>query len=162
MPRLTVDQWADVRAEREAGVSFGDLAKKYGVSGAAICKRAKKEEWGDGSDVSEEIRRRVNEKVNAVNTADPKKKIAAISAAADKIVKIVARHRDDWETHHATFDVPAIAKDFNLGKSAKISAEMLAIRQKAERVAWGLEDNESKPEIKIQWTGLGDRAQSHD
>ena len=36
-----------------------------------------------------------------------------------------------------------IAANFELGKSAKISSEMLAIRQKAERIAWNLDDKAS-------------------
>ena len=161
MPRLTMDQWEEARAMREAGASLTEVAQKMGIDRAAVSRRAKREGWGDGTDAGDAIRRQVTAKTHGIVTCDPAKKAAAISAAADKVVKIVARHRDDWETHHTTFDVPGIAKDFNLGKSAKISAEMLAIRQKAERVAWGLEDSESKPEIKIQWTGLGDHAQSH-
>lgn len=57
--------------------------------------------------------------------------------------RIVTRHREDWETHHTTFSVGGIAANFELGKSAKISSEMLAIRQKAERIAWNLEDKAS-------------------
>ena len=41
MPRLSSDQWESIRAEREAGASFGDLAQKYGVDKAAIVRRAK-------------------------------------------------------------------------------------------------------------------------
>ena len=67
MPRLTADQWAEIRAEREAtGVSLRDLGDKYGISAAAVLKRAQKEGWGDGADVGATIRRKVNEKVNGV------------------------------------------------------------------------------------------------
>lgn len=154
MPRLTADQWADVRADREAGMSFKKLAVKYDVSDAAICKRAQREGWLDGSDVGDVIRRKVNEKVNAVSPS-PAKRAATIDAAADQAVRIVARHRDDWERHHQVFGVDGIANNFELGKSAKISSEMLAIRQKAERIAWNLDEAEtSKPEIVIQWSTL--------
>lgn len=40
MPRLTADTWETVRAEREAGASFPELAAKFGVSHQAIQKRA--------------------------------------------------------------------------------------------------------------------------
>lgn len=143
MPRLTPDQWADVRAEREAGASFGKLAEKYGIDQAAIFRHAKKEGWSDGSDVADLIRRKVNEKVNAIDNVNPVKKAEAIDAAANEAARIVTRHRDDWERHHQVFGVDGIAADFDLGKSAKISSEMLAIRQKAERIAWNLEDKAS-------------------
>lgn len=149
MPRLTAEQWTDVRAEREAGTSFPDLAKKYGVSHQAIQKRAKKEGWSNGEDVQEVVRRKVAEKVaGVVATESPKKRAEAIDAAADKAGKIVERHRKDWEQHHKTFGVDAIAADFLVGKCAKISAEMLAIRQKGERLAWGLDD----PSVKLDHT----------
>ena len=155
MPRLTADQWETIRAEREAGCSFPELAAKHGVSHQAIQKRAKKEGWASGEDVQETIRRKVAEKVaRIIATDNPQKKAAAIAAAADKAAMVITRHRDDWETHHQTFGVEKIAKDFDLGKSAKISAEMLAIRQKAERIAWGLDETENKPDITIQWAGL--------
>jgi hypothetical protein len=154
MPRLTADQWADVRAAREMGGSFGELAAKFNVDRAAIFRRAKKEGWSDGADVGDLIRRKVNEKVNAVVNEDPVKKAVAIDAAANQAAFVVIRHRDDWEAHHAEFSVKKIADDFDLGKSAKISAEMLAIRQKGERIAWGLEEAENKPDITIQWAGL--------
>ena len=96
MPRLTAEQWTDVRAEREAGTSFPDLAKKYGVSHQAIQKRAKKEGWSNGEDVQEVVRRKVAEKVaGVVATESPKKRAEAIDAAADKAGKIVERHRKD-------------------------------------------------------------------
>lgn len=51
MPRLTKDQWEEIRAKREGtGVSFKKLADEYGVSDAAIVKRSKSEGWSDGSD----------------------------------------------------------------------------------------------------------------
>jgi hypothetical protein len=58
MPRLSRDTWAQIRAEREAGLSFGLLASRYGISKTAIIQRAKAEGWGDGADVAELVRRK--------------------------------------------------------------------------------------------------------
>lgn len=141
MARLTADQWESVRAEREAGKSFAELSKQYGVSRQAIMKRSSKEGWGDGTDVSRIIRRKVAEKVTGIVTGcNRKKKAEALEDAAAKGVAIVLRHQRDWEAHHNIYTVNGIAKDFEIGKSAKICAEMLAIRQKAERAAHGLEE----------------------
>lgn len=157
MPRLTADAWENIRAEREAGATFEPLAVKYGVSKTAIVKRAKAENWGDGSDLAETIRRKVTEKVSGIVTvANPKKKAEAIDAAADRGAAIVARHRSDWEDHHARFTVNGVADDFELGKSAKICAEMLAIRQKAERSAHGFDEKEQVNLTVVNQTGIAD------
>lgn len=140
MPRLTADAWETVRAEREAGASFGDLAARHGVNKSAVVRRAKAGGWGDGSDVAELIRRKVTEKVTGMSPADPpKKKAEAIDAAVDRGAEIIRRHQADWDKHHELFTVQKVGEEFDTGKSAKICAEMLAIRQKAERVAHGLE-----------------------
>jgi hypothetical protein len=142
MPRLTSDQWGNIRAEREAGASFPELATKHGVSHQAIQKRAKIENWGDGKDVGETIRRKVAEKVaGVVAGCSPKKKAEALDAAADNVASVVRQHQQEWADHRVHFG--SVPKDFEAGKHAKISAEMLAIRQKGERAAHGLEDGRS-------------------
>lgn len=150
MPRLTLDEWEKARAMREAGSSLTEVAQQFGIDRAAVSRRAKAEGWGDGSDVIEAIRRKVTEKTHGIVTGDSVKKAAAIAVAADKVALVISRHREDWEKHHATFSVELIADDFNLGKSAKISAEMLSIRQKAERIAWDLD----APEAPVSQSGV--------
>ena len=153
MPRLSKEQWADVRAEREAGASFPALAAKHGVSHQAIQKRAKAEQWGDGTDVADVVRRKVAEKVAAVVAADnPQKRAAAIDAAAERSAEVVRTHQREWAEHRTLFPTAAIKAQFELGKSAKISAEMLKIRQAGERIAWGLDD----PAVKIDVTRASD------
>ena len=144
MARLTADQWETIRAEREAGKSFPELAKKHGVSHQAIQKRAKNEGWGDGADIGVTVRRKVAEKVaGLVAGCNPKKKAEALENAAKKGFDIIQRHQKDWDEHHRLFTVAGVATEFETGKSAKICAEMLAIRQKAERAAYGLEETPS-------------------
>ena len=141
MARLTADQWETIRAEREAGEAFRALADKYGVSRQAIQKRARAEGWDDGQNVADVIRRKVAAKVaGVVASGNPKKKAEALESAAQKGVEIVRRHQKDWDEHHRLFNVEGVANNFDIGKSAKICAEMLAIRQKAERAAHGLEE----------------------
>lgn len=139
MPRLTADTWETVRAEREAGTSFPELAARFGVSHQAIQKRAKAEGWSDGADVAEVIRRKVAEKVaGVVATANSKKKAEAIDAAASKVAAVVDLHQQEWVDHRDRFG--SVPDTFEDGKLAKISSEMLAIRQKGERQAHGLDD----------------------
>ena len=61
MPRLSADQWETIRAEREAGASFPELADKYGVSHQAIQKRAKRDGWT--RDLAERIQAKADELV---------------------------------------------------------------------------------------------------
>jgi hypothetical protein len=146
VPRLTADQWETVRAEREAGASFKELEAKHGISSVSIFKRSKKNGWGDGRDVAEAVRRKVNEKVNGVgNGVNPEKKAAAIDAAASETVELIKRHRDEWR-QVAGLRQEALGKRkddtteaFNAAKLAKITAEMTAIQQAGERRAWGLD-----------------------
>ena len=54
MARLKAEQWEQARAEYEVrGVSFGEIAKQFGVSDVAVGKRARKDGWvqGKSSDI---------------------------------------------------------------------------------------------------------------
>ncbi len=153
MPRLTQDQWESVRAEREAGATFPELAARYGVSHQAIQKHAKAEGWGDGQDLTEVIRRKVAERVaRVVATENPKKKAEAIEAAAAKVASVVERHQSEWEDHRARFG--STTADFDEGKMAKINAEMLKIRQEGERRAHGLDTETAKADVTVRWEGI--------
>jgi len=149
MPRLSKEVWADIRAEREAGATYSELSAKYNVDRAAIHRRAKAEGWADPTDVADVIRRKVNEKINAISTdSDPKKRAAAIDAAAERSAEVVRKHQAEWHDHRTRFG--SVPNDFEDGKLAKISAEMLRIRQEAERRAWGLDDTATQPTIIIE------------
>lgn len=153
MPRLKPDQWEEARAMREAGETLTAVAEKFGIDRAAVSRRAKSEGWGDGADIAGAVRRKVTEKVTGLVTAcDPKKRAEALDAAAERGVSIITRHQQDWEEHHQRFTVNGVADDFTLGKSAKICAEMLAIRQKAERAAHGL-DEAPDGSVVVTWAG---------
>lgn len=149
MPRLTADQWAEIRAEREAtGTSFRDLAIKYDISDVAIMKRARKEGWGDGADVGATIRRKVSEKVSGiVSGANQKRKAEILDQAAERGAQLIRQHQQDWEAHRLVFG--AVPTDFESGKHAKISAEMLKIRHDGERSAYGLNEPGTGGEVKI-------------
>lgn len=151
MPRLTQDQWQIIRAKREAGrISFDKLAAEFGVSKPAIVKRAAKEGWGDGSDVSETIRKKVTEKVAGVITDNPKMKQAAIDAEAERVAEVQRRHREEpnairerlyagLKSHKAAETKEAKQLAFEDLKAAKIASECMANIHKMERVAYGLD-----------------------
>jgi len=58
---------------------------------------------------------------------------------------VLDRHRADWSEHRKLFTLQSIAENFDLGKSAKITAEMLKIRQDGERKAYGFDDVTNQP-----------------
>jgi len=149
MPRLSADLWLEVRAKREAGLTFPALADEYGVDKAAICRRAKREEWADSDGLAGVLRQKVNAKVNRIDTANKAAALTTLEAAADRADEIIKRHREDWERHHQLFPMEAIAQDNDLARKAKIVAEMLTIRQKGERASWGMEE---VPSLQISGT----------
>lgn len=138
MPRLAAEQWAEIRARREAGESFPSLANAFGVSHQAIQKRALKEGWGDGTDVGAAVRRKVAEKVaGVVAGCNPAQAAALIDRAAEIGAEIIAKHQQDWVDHREFFG--SVSQDFDAGRHAKINAEALKILQEGERKAYNLE-----------------------
>ena len=161
MPKLSRDDWEKIRAEREAGLSFGLLASRYGIDKAAIVRRAKAEGWGDGTDVAELVRRKAMEQVTGTAITDPEKKAAAIDRAAELAADVIRRHQAEaeqvrelfWRGLEAsqaaeTLDEKRLA--FETLKAAKISSETLANLQRMERVSYGLDDHGGKTEIVIE------------
>ena len=162
MPRLTADTWETIRAEREAGSSFPELAAKWGISHQAIQKRAKIGAWGDGQDVGQSVRRKVAEKVaGLVVGCNPKKKAEAIDAAADRAAEVVRRHQDEpnaiRERLYAGLKAHKLAETkqekqlaFEDLKAAKIASECMLNIHRAERQAWGLDVESAAPVITIE------------
>jgi len=161
MPKLSRDDWEKIRAEREAGLSFGLLASRYGIDKAAIVRRAKAEGWGDGTDVAELVRRKAMEQVTGTAITDPEKKAAAIDLAAELAADVIRRHQAEaeqvrellWRGLEAsraaeTLDEKRLA--FETLKAAKISSETLANLQRMERISYGLDDHGGKTEIVIE------------
>jgi len=137
MPPLTRQQWQQARVEWESNpdLTITELAKRYGVGRNTVYERIKREGW------------------RKANIDDCKKEgplPQSLKAYADNVDAILQLHRQEWAQHRELYGLEAIAANFELGKAAKISAEMLAIRQKAERAAWGLDEREGeKQEIVI-------------
>lgn len=149
MARLTSDQWQDARQSWEADptLTFEGLAEKLGLSRQAVCKKAKGDSWskvGALKKVAERAQLKADSKVaqpSKVAGSAPKKAADATFEASVEIrADVIDRHRSDWAEHRKTFTLAEIKAKFEAGKQAKISAEMLAIRQRGERAAYGLDD----------------------
>ncbi len=132
------------------------LAGKHGVSKSAIAKRAKKKGWQRGitAKALAMARAKQGQQVDMLST----KKEQAISAYSDKLFRIMEKHKTAWENvdrmikQAIIFDEngTVIDTNFDLSKSAKITSETLAIKQKNERQAWGIETESPKIQINTQ------------
>lgn len=139
MPRLTAEQWSEIRQRREAGESYRSLASAFGVSNPAICKRANAEGWGDGFDIGLAIRARVAEKVSGISSdANEAEKELAIEAAATSGADLITRQQLDWELHRRKF--ATVTADIDTAKHAKLNAEHLSLLHAGERKSHGLSD----------------------
>lgn len=151
MARLTTSQWLEARQKWEAdpSLTFEALADQIKLSRQAVSKRANAQGWakvGALRQVVERAQFKADGKVAQVAGATTKKDGAATFEASVEIrADVIDRHRVDWAEHRKNFTIAEVKADFENGKKAKISAEMLLIRQKGERAAYGLDDAAAAP-----------------
>lgn len=168
MARLTADQWRQARQKYESDptASHETIAEQYGVTRQAVSKKAKADGWSKVGALRQVVERaQLKADAKVAKVAQEGSKVAAATAKTDRQVtldasveiraEVIGRHRQDWAEHRKHFDLAAVRKDFEVGKKAKISAEMLLIRQKGERAAYGLEESGAPPPADLART-LGD------
>jgi hypothetical protein len=152
--RPSQDAWETARRtwESDPKQTFESIAQDMGVSRVAVSKRANRADdpWSRPQNMREIVDK-------AQRRADAREVAAKVSAEAAKVAvetrkesvaeeatelraNVLERHRADWSEHRRLFTLAEIKADFEAGKSAKISAEMLTLRQKGERAAYGIED----------------------
>lgn len=150
MPRLTKDQWSQARELWESDQAQTDesIAEKFGVSKSAVVKARTqgKDSWKRvGSLLTVQQRAQFAADVKSNQSSDLGHfKSTTLDAAVEIRAKLLEQHRDDWKEHREQFTLPDIAANFELGKSAKITAEMLKIRQEGERKAYGLDEQQTQ------------------
>ncbi|TXH51107.1 MAG: hypothetical protein E6Q97_19105 [Desulfurellales bacterium] len=152
--KMTAEMWEEARARRALGESFPSIGKALGVSHNLLSTRAKKQGWGEPVDNSEAIRiatkEKLTEKVTGIVTSgEIKKRVEQLDAIADKASDILIRHQEEWAEHRKLYPSEEIKKDFDIGRSAKITAEVLQLRQTGERKAWGLDLLDSRDVSKL-------------
>jgi len=104
MARLSVDDWQALRAEYCTGLfSNRQLADKYGISEAALRKRAKLEDWS--KDLSGQVQVEINNRllqaqadIESTHKVRTLQKVrtqaqAVVEAAANSGVAVIQRHR---------------------------------------------------------------------
>jgi transcriptional regulator with XRE-family HTH domain len=69
---------------------------------------------------------------------------------SEQVENIKNRHREDWEVFRGIYTLQRIANDFEIGKSAKITAEMLTLRQRGESIAWGINNEAMAKDLFIE------------
>lgn len=150
--RLTTDEWLEARQSWEADMTltFDAMSDKLGVSKQAISKMAKKQGWVksgslDSINRAAQIRADAAEVDGKVDQSTGKRLLpGSIDQSTDLRSKLIQSHRAEWRKHAGMFTLEKIGEDYKKhGTAGKISAEMLAIRQKAERIAWGMDDDKS-------------------
>lgn len=150
--RLSKDEWLEARQAWEADqtLTFEALAERLGVSRPAVSKMASKQGWVKSGSLNSinraaHIRADAAEVTSEVTGVTSKRPLPeSVDQSTELRSKLIQTHRAEWRHHAKLFPLEAIKGDYKtVGTSGKISAEMLAIRQKAERIAWGMDDDKS-------------------
>lgn len=165
MPRLTADQWADVRAEWEGEptATFNALADKHGINVSNISRKADKEGWAKRNQlgvINESASRKADAMVDSDGNANPKRKtqnqpaklaLAQREQSEDVRALVQARHRQEWAELEqfrkaALAQMKAAHEGSKAWREAKIAAETAAtniraldIKQQGEARAWMLD-----------------------
>jgi len=162
VPRLTVDQWAAARIKWESDptVTFEAVGLLMGVSRVAVSKRAKSDGWERITDLrtlaqlaharsdAREVTAKVAPELSSAT-------INARDAAVDLRADIIDRHKADMARHRALHSDDRQAEDLEACKRAKLSIEVLAIRHKVERDAYGLNESATQQApAEPEWTVL--------
>jgi predicted transcriptional regulator len=148
-PRPTKDAWEAARHKWEADPSetFESVSQTLGVSRPAVSKRASAEGWERVQSLHQIIEKahlqadKVTAKLSEVTGVSAK---TTVETAIDIRAQLLDTHRADWTEHRSLFTLDSILEDFDNGKKAKISAEMLTLRQKGERAAYGLDTGDEQ------------------
>lgn len=161
--------WAWARRRWETtNATLADVAREIGVTRAAVCTRARKENWTrivvseagiqqradhlpepDAAPVSESTQGEAR-----LSIAQPSGNLREQEAEAiDLRARLIQAHRREWREHAREFSVAKMAGGgLAVARLAKTSAEALLARQRGERLAWGLDDPQMRPqEIVIEW-----------
>jgi len=173
VPRLTPDKWAAIRIEWESDPSatFSALATKHDVNIGNVSRRASKEGWskrGVIADINEAASRRADASCSADGTARQTQRptMAGDLATRDESerlrAEVLVRLRTEWaelesfrksaliamRTAHTAGDKGAWGIAKMAADTALANIRSLAVKQDAERKAWGL-DAKSEEDIVI-------------
>lgn len=150
--RLTQTEWLEARQswESDQTLTFEAMSEKYGVSKQAISKMASKQGWVksgslDSINRAAQIRADAAEVDQEVDSSTSKRPLPeSVDQSTELRSRLIQSHRAEWRKHAQMFLLDDIKRDYKqFGTAGKISAEMIAIRQRNERIAWGMDDDKS-------------------
>lgn len=150
--RLSRDDWAAARVKWESDPEATDtsVADLFGVTRQAVAGKRERDGWAKvGVLQAVQQRAQLMADKTCANIALGNIKSDSVDLAVEIRADVIERHRGDWAEHRKHFTISGIASDFDLGKSAKIAAEMIKIRQDGERKAYGLDDATNTPATNI-------------
>lgn len=147
--RLTADEWTAVRKvfETDPRLSFGDLAKKFGISKQSIHAHAKAQGWQRVISL-QELHERAQLRADRLVDGKPDDQALApsrldgIDEATARRAAVLERHRTEWNMPRKLAYEAAQSRDIEKARLAKTIAESLRNIQEGERKAWGLDAGE--------------------
>lgn len=147
--RLTADEWTAVRKafETDPRLSFGDLAKKFGISKQSIHAHAKAEGWERVISL-QELHERAQLRADRLVDGKPddqalaSSRLDGIDEATARRAAVLERHRTEWNMPRKLAYEAAQSRDIEKARLAKTIAESLRNIQEGERKAWGLDAGE--------------------
>lgn len=152
--------WAWARQRWEStNLTLADVARELGVTRAAVCTRAKKEGWArimvSEADVHHRADRLPEEAAEPPHQVLISHPIGGMpeQEAIDMRARLIQAHRREWREHAREFSVQKMANaGLAFARRAKMSADAILARQRGERLAWGLDEPQMRPqEIVIEW-----------
>lgn len=100
--KLDEDAWDEIRS-LHGTMPLQVLARQYGISRAAIIKRAKRDNWHEGLD--REVDLRVRERMTGITAdASDEERETAVEVMADAKARMIRRHQGDWKNIYALRD----------------------------------------------------------
>lgn len=166
MARPTKSAWKTARERWESNPkeNFESVGSALGVSRVAASKMAQRQGWArvqTMGQIAKKAQLRADAKVTPlVSDVSGQPLKSSIEAAIDLRADVLQLHREDWKEHRKLFPLVKIAKDFEKGKQAKISAEMTLLRQKGEQAAYGLGQEQKHAEDADSFESLLEMADS--
>ena len=170
--------WPAVRAawEGERKANDTSIARRFGVDRTTVMRRRQRERWRKIPDdvVRQAVKRHLDE---TGSNADLEVAAKAVDEEARRRASVIERHRGEWvrvqviQQHAVKLKRQAKADgtgeewivdkaDFEMCKVAKITAETLEIKQRAERKAHAIDDPDQLTPatvVRPKWVDVSDR-----
>lgn len=146
MSKVLKESWRRARADWEATPerTYAEVARDLAVAVPTVYARARRENWTkmfEPQDLAAHAHLRVNaaERVLERNNTELVEEVSTVlDLSVETRVRTINRARDDWTEHRRLFPQEVCASDPAAAKRAKLTAEMLVLRQRGEFVAYGL------------------------